>query len=223
MLFKKCPNQQSRKSARSGTSDMSVDPKHYRAARLALPRLPLPAILGFAAAGLGGVLFLAYSGFSSGETGHSLVSLADDAPVYEARAVPMDSRPENIYERAVSIARALTATRNEAHRSGASEEGGIVERQGPTLLADATETLRGFNRFSNSSVANNYLTLTGVTFGMSAQMAPSGFAAPDAETETVISSPVPEASTWLCGAALLALVAVRGVHASWHRKRRRDQ
>jgi hypothetical protein len=202
---------------------MSVEPKHYRAAHLALPRLPLPAILGFAAAALGGVLFLAHSGFSSAEAGHSLVPLADDVPVYEARAVPMDPPPENILERAVSISRALTATRSEAPQSGTSEEGGIAEPLGPTLLADATETLRGFNHFSNSSVGNNYLTLTGVTFGMSAQMAPSGFAAPDAETETVISSPVPEASTWLCGAALLALVAVRGVHASWHRKRRRDQ
>jgi len=200
---------------------MPVAPKTYRAARLDLPRLPLPAILGFAVVGLGGALFLGYSGFSSADTGHSPVSLDGSVPVYEARAVPVDPRPENIFERAASVARALTVTPAEAERSGTSEEGRMVEPQGPTLLADATETLRGFNRFSNSGVANNYLALTGGTFGMSAQMAPSGFAAPDAETE--ISAPVPEASTWLCGAALLALVAVRGVHASWRRNQKRSE
>jgi len=200
---------------------MSVDPKRYRAARLALPRLPLPAILGFAVAGLGGALFLAYSGSSSAESKHSL-PLADEVPVYQARAVPLDPQPENVFERAVSMARALTATRSEAPRSRTSEADRKAEPLGgPTLLSKENGSLRGFNRFSLGGAPNNYLALTGATFGMSAQMAPSGFAAPDAES--VVSAPVPEVSTWLCGAALLALIAVRGVHASWHRHQKRGE
>jgi hypothetical protein len=179
----------------------------------------LPAILGFAVAGFGGALFLAHSNFSSAETKHSISSV-DDAPVYTARAVPLDPRPENVFERAVSIAQTLTATVSEAPQSETSEESEkVAEPSGPTLLADANRGLKGFNRFSKFSIANNYLTLTGATFGMSAQMSSAGFIAPDAET--MVSSPVPEASTWLCGAALLALVAVRGVHASWHRHQKR--
>jgi hypothetical protein len=201
---------------------MSAATKRYRAARLAPPWIPLPAILGFAVAGFGGALFLAYSNFSSAETKHSL-PVADDVPVYEARAVPLDPRPESTFERAVSIARALTATASEGPRSETSEESENSEKatpSGPTLLANARGIFKGFNRFSNIGAANSYLALTGTTFGMSAQMSPSGFVAPDAET--LVSSPVPEASTWLCGAALLALVAVRGVHASWHRHQRRS-
>jgi hypothetical protein len=199
---------------------MSVAPERYRAARLAVPRLPLPAILGFAVVGLGGALFLAYSNFSSAETKHSL-AVAEDVPVYEARAVPLDPRPESTFERAVSIARALTATASEGPRpeSEGSENSEEAAASGPTLLADAHGIFKGFNRFSNIGAANSYLAFTGTTFGMSAQMSPSGFVAPDAET--LVSSPVPETSTWLCGAALLALVAVRGVHASWHRHQRR--
>lgn len=199
---------------------MPFAPEHYRAARLAFPRLPLPAVLGFAVAGFGGALFLAYSSFSEPETKHSLAS-ANDVPVYAARAVPKDQGPEDIAQRAISIARALTATRSEApQRSEASEAGQEAETTtNPTLMSDANGELRGFSRFANASAANSYLALTGATFGMSAQMAPSGFAAPDAET--IISAPVPEASTWLCGAALIALVAVRGIHASWHRNQRR--
>jgi hypothetical protein len=87
-------------------------------------------------------------------------------------------------------------------------------------LADASGGLRGFSRFAHFGVENSYLTLTGATFGMSAQMVPSGFFAPDAES--IISAPVPEASTWLCSAALLALVVARGLHASWHRHQRRS-
>jgi hypothetical protein len=35
-------------------------------------------------------------------------------------------------------------------------------------------------------------------------------------------APVPEASTWLCGAALIALVGARGAHARWHRSQQRS-
>ena len=200
---------------------MPVAPEHYRAARLALPRLPLTAILGFAVTGFGGALFLAYSTFSAPETSHSLVS-ASAAPVYEARAVPLDSKPEEAAARAASIARAIIATRSEAQRPKRAEPDreGDGESSEPTLLTDASGELRGFSRFAHFGVENSYLTLTGATFGMSAQMAPSGFFAPDAET--IISAPVPEASTWLCGAALLALVVARGLHASWHRHQRRS-
>ena len=200
---------------------MPVGPEHYRAARLALPRLPLPAILGFAVMGFGGALFLAYSTFSASETSHSLVS-ASAAPVYEARAVPLDSKPEEAAARAASIARAIIATRSEAQRPerGEADREGDGESAEPTLLADANGELRGFSRFAHSGVANSYLTLTGATFGMSAQMAPAGFFAPDAES--IISAPVPEASTWICGVALLVLVVARGLYASWHRHQRRS-
>jgi hypothetical protein len=200
---------------------MSAASKHYRAASLATPWLPLPAILGFAVAGFGGALFLAYSNFSSAQTKHAS-PVAEEVPVYEARAVPLDPRPQDVFERAVSIVRALTATVSNAPQSEKnedSENGEKVAPSGPTLLADTHGTLKGFNRFSTFNIANNYLSLTGTTFGMSAQMSPSGFIAPDAET--AVSSPVPEASTWLCGAALIVLVAVRGARASWHRNRRR--
>jgi hypothetical protein len=198
---------------------MSVDPEHYRAARVALPRLPLPAILGFGVAGFGGALFLAYSTFSAPEATHSLASKSN-VPVYEARAVPLDPKPEDVAARATSIARALTATPSESERSqtiGAERE---LEQSESELLPGADGELRGFSRFGNSGAANSYLAVTGTTFGMNAHMAPSGISASDAET--AIFAPVPEASTWLCGAALLALVVARGLHASWYRHQRRS-
>jgi hypothetical protein len=200
---------------------MAVAPEHYRAARLALPRLPLPAILCFAVVGFGGALFLTYSSFRSAETTHSLVAKSA-APVYEARAVPLDSRPEDIAERAAAIARAILATQSEAQRSARREAGREMERElsEPTLLSDNNGELRGFSHFAHSGVANSYLTLTGTTFAMAGHMAPSGVFASDGEI--VSFAPVPEASTWLCGAALLALVVARGLHASWHRHQRRS-
>jgi hypothetical protein len=197
---------------------MSVTPEYYRAARLALPRLPLPAILGFAVAGFGGALFLAYTSFGGAELKHLAVS-TNDVPVYEARAVPLDPQPEDIAQRTFSIAKALAATQIEAERSKTNEAGREGETISPTLFSDAPGELRGFSRFANFAAANSYLALTGATFGMSAQMSPSGFVGPDAES--VVSAPVPEASTWLCGAALLILVAARGVYATWHRNQRR--
>lgn len=198
---------------------MSAAPEHYRAAHHALPRLPLPAIFVFAITGLGGALFLAYSSFSTPETGHSLVS-ASAAPVHEARGVPRDPKPEEAAARAAAIARAIIATRSESQPSERGEPGREEgESSGSTLLSETNGELKGFSRFAHSRTANNYLALTGTSFGMSAQTAPSGFFAPDAET--IISAPVPEASTWLCSVALLALVVARGLHASWHRHQRR--
>jgi hypothetical protein len=220
VLFHNCPNQRLENAVRLGKHDMAVTPKHYRAARLALPRLPLPAIIAFAVAGLGGALFLARTGVTMAEGTHSYRS-ANDIPVYSARAVPFDSPREDAAQRNGSIVRALTATQTQVHRAETSEVEGAASVSGPTLLAEANRELRGFAGFSDFAGANTYLAVTGTTFGISAQTAPSGFAAPDAETVT--ASPVPEASTWWCGGALLVLVAARGLHASWHRKHRRDQ
>ena len=203
---------------------MAVAPEDHRAARLAIPYLPLAAILGFALFGVGGSLFLAYSSFSFAEAKRAVVA-SNDAHVYSARAVPFDSPREDAAQRAASIARALTATEMQVHRAETPEETlGAAALSGPALLAAANRELRGFSGFSNFVGANSFLAFTGTSFGISAQSLPSGFAAPDAEMVTSSpTAPVPEASTWMCGGALLVLVAVRGAHASWHRKRRRDQ
>jgi hypothetical protein len=197
---------------------MAVAPKYYRAARLAIPRLPLPAIIGFAVAGLGGALFLVRTGVTIAEESHSFRSVKD-IPIYSARAVPFDPPQEDAVQRIASIARALTATQTQVHRAETNEVEGASSVSGPTLLAEANRELRGFAGFSNFAGANTYLAFTGTSFGISAQTAPSGFAAPDAETVT--TSAVPEASTWWCGGALVVLVAARGLHASWHRNQRR--
>jgi hypothetical protein len=200
---------------------MAVAPEHYRAARLApLPRLPLSAIFGFSVAGVGGALFLAYSTFHAPETTHSLAS-ATPVPVYEARAVPFDPKPEDAAARATAVARALTATPSDPQRS---EKGEADSGEAPSeskLLPGADGDLSGFSRFANSGSANSYLAITGTAFGISAHMAPSGISATDAET--IVLAAVPEASTWLCGAALLALVVARGLHASWCRHQRRSE
>lgn len=197
---------------------MAVAPEHYRAARLGLPHLPLAAILGFAAFGVAGSVFLAYTTFSHGTAQHSAAS-SHDAPVYEARAVPFDTQPEDPARRAAAITRALTATQTQVRRAETVDaEGGASVANRP-LLAETDRELRGFEGFSRFTGANSFLAFTGTAFGMSAQNTPSGHAAPDAETFT--TAPVPEASTWMCGGALLVLVAYRGARASWHRKRRR--
>ena len=197
---------------------MAIAPKHSCAVHLGPPQLPLAAILGFAAFGVAGSVFLAYTSFSHGTAQHSAAT-PHDVPVYEARAVPFDTQREDPMQRAAMIARALTATRTQVQRveSGEPEEATPVSDF--PLLTETDHELRGFPGFSNFAGANSFLAFTGTTFGMSAQNAPSGFAAPDAETFT--SAPVTEASTWVCGGALLVLVAYRGARASWHRKRRR--
>jgi hypothetical protein len=195
---------------------MAVAPEHFRAARLAIPRLPLPAILGFAIVAVGGSIFLAATSFNRAEAKHS-VAASTDVPVYSAQAVPFDSPREAPGERAASIARALSATQRQVFpESIEPQEAAPVSK--PALLAEANRQLRGFSGFPNFAGGNNFAALTGTSFGISAQSAPSGFAAPDAEMTT---SAVPEASTWMCGGALLALVALRGAHASWHRRQRR--
>ncbi|HKP92514.1 MAG TPA: hypothetical protein VJS88_01360 [Chthoniobacterales bacterium] len=192
-------------------------PEHHRSANLAVPRLPLPAILAFAIVGLGGSVFLAFTSFSHGEA-HYSVAKPQDVPVYSARAVPFERQIEDAAERAASIVRALTATPTESQPSAASDREGGASGAAPTLLADASRDFRGFLGFSAFG-ANTYLTLTATAFGISAQSSPSGFVAPDAET--LVAAAVPETPTWLCGAALVALVAGRGIRASRVRSRRR--
>ena len=199
---------------------MAVDPEHLQAARLFLPKLPLSAILGLALFGVGGSVFLTYTSFSFDEA-KPLVATPKDAPVYSARAVPFDPPPESPAQRAASIAQALmaTPTQTQTNRGETFDAEEISSASGPTLLAESDRELRGFTGFSSFVGANSFLALTGTSFGISAQSAPSGFVAADAETFT--ASAVPEASTWLCGGALLVLVAFRGAHASWHRNQRR--
>lgn len=197
---------------------MPVAPEQLSAARLAIPRLPLSAILGFTLFGVGGSIFLAYTTFSHGEIKRAATP-SNDARVYEARAVPFDAPREDPAQRAASIARALTATQTDVRLSEDADEQSASAHSQPVLLAESSHDLRGFNRFANFSGANNYLAVTGTSFGISAQSTPSGFMAADAETLT--AAPVPEASTWLCGGALFLLVAARGARAQWHRKRRR--
>jgi hypothetical protein len=186
---------------------------------MAVPWLPLPAILGFTLLGVGGSVLLTYTTFSFAEAERSATP-SDKARVYEARAVPFDSLRENPAQRVASIARALTATQAEVHRAETVESAKSASNFQPLLLADSDRQLRGFLGFGNFSGANSYLAVSNTSFGMSAQSAPAGFAAPDAET--LIAAPVPEASTWVCGAALFVLVAARGMRAHWHRKRGRD-
>jgi hypothetical protein len=197
---------------------MAVTPEHYRAARITIPRLPISAILGFALFGIGGSAFLAYTTFSFGEA-KPVAATSNEAPVYSARAVPFDSHHEDPAHRAASIARALTVSQGQARRAEIVEETQTASASDPVLLAESDRELKGFPGFSNIAVANSFLAFTGTSFGISAQNSPSGLVAPDAETLT--TAPVPEASTWLCGGALLMLVAVRGAHASWHRNQRR--
>ena len=196
---------------------MAVAPEHFRAARLAIPRLPLPAILGFAFVAVGGSIFLAFTSFNHAEAKHS-VAASTEMPVYSAQAVPFDSPREEPGERAASIARALSATQRQGFPAESIEPQEEAPVSKPALLAEANRQLRGFSGFPDFAGGNNFAALTGTSFGISAQSAPSGFAAPDAEMTT---SAVPEASTWMCGGALLVLVAVRGAHARWHRSQRR--
>ncbi len=197
---------------------MPVAREHLRTARLALPWLSLWAILGFSLFGFGGSLFLAYTTFSHDEIKSPMAST--DTQVYDAQPAPFDSPRENPAKRAELIARALRVAQAEVQHAKPLETDAPLAKSEPLLLADSHRELRGFSRFANFAGSNSYLAVAGTSFGISAENTPSGFVAPDAETFT--AAPVPEASTWMCGGALFMLVAARGVHARWHRKRRRD-
>lgn len=197
---------------------MAVAPKPDRTARFALPWLPLPAILGFALFGVGGSVFLAFTTFNYDPPKPSAAP-SKDVPVYAARAIPFDTPREDKADRAASIARALTAAQTEMRPTEEFESQQKAQSTSSLLVAENRE-LRGFGRLANFSGANSYLAVTGMSFGIMAQDAPSGFMAPDAETFE--NSAVPEASTWICGGALFVLVAARGIRARWHRSRNRS-
>ena len=197
---------------------MAITPGHNRAPGSTLPWLSLPAILGFSLLGVGGSIVLTYTTFNYAEA-QPPVTASNDAKVYEARAVPFDSPRENPAQRE-AISRALSATQVEVRHAETVDPARGPEISRPLLLADSNRELRGFRGFENSGGANNYLAVTGTSFGISAQSAPSGFVAPDAET--LSAAPVPEASTWMCGAALLVLIGARGMRAHLYRKRRRE-
>jgi hypothetical protein len=181
---------------------MPAAPEHLRAARIAIPRLPFPAILVFAVIGLGGSLFLTYtSSFTSAEPIKAAASPTDSRPIYSVPAVPFDSIPEAVAERATpeavaerGIAGAQSAPKapSETHRPETAQSGGDSASSEPALFAEASRKFKGFNEFSESGVTNNFATLTQTTFGMIAQSNAPAYA-PDADG---IASPVPEPSTW---------------------------
>src|SRR5205814_9441026 len=98
---------------------MAIAPGNIRAPSSALPWLPLPAILGFSLLGLGGSIVLTYTTFSYAEAPRP-VTASKDGKVYEARAVPFDSRRETPVSRD-AISRALTATQVEVRRPEETE------------------------------------------------------------------------------------------------------
>jgi hypothetical protein len=199
---------------------MAVAPEQFRAARLAIPRMPLPAVLGFVFLGIGGSIFLTYTAFNHGEE-KRFVAASDDSHVYAAPAVPFDPAPEDPSQRAASIARALAAAQSEALHATDARFESQSENSDRIVVSESDRELRGFSRFATLGGTNSYLAMKGAGFGISAETTPVGFMAPDATTFG--STVVPEASTWCYGCALFMLVAARGAHAHWHRKRRREQ
>jgi hypothetical protein len=202
---------------------MSAAPNHRRAARIAVPRLPLPAILAFAVLGLGGSLFLGYTNsFSSSSSADPIEMSAAtnkaDVPVYSVRAVPFDSTPASVDPRAIASVQTVETAQTEPGQTQADELAGNPASAEPLLFSEASRELKGFNKFSSLGAVSNSLAVTGTTYGMLAQSTAPSYVAPDAEA---ISAPVPESSTWWYAAVLLAFVVARAVHASWHRNHRR--
>lgn len=179
----------------------------------AVPRLPLPAVLGFAAMGLGGAFFLAFSTFQTAD-GISSHRLPAEVPVYSARAVPHDPEDSVIAMKLLALAQQQEMARKNA---GRGEKSG--ETPSDPLSSDGNAESPGFSRLSRFAASNTYLALAAANLavGISAQTNPSGHQAPDAETETL--SMVPEPSTWMCGLGLLVLVGARCVRANWRRHR----
>ncbi|HKP03189.1 MAG TPA: hypothetical protein VJU77_07445 [Chthoniobacterales bacterium] len=198
---------------------MPAAPKHYRAARIAVPRLPLPAILIFAVAGLGGSLFLAYTGsVSSADPIRTVAATSDDVAVYSARAVPFDSSPASVAARAIAAVQTVATGRGESGQTQTDEMAGDQASSEPLLFSEASHRLKGFNRFSSFGAASNSLAVTSTTSGFFAESNAPSYVAPDAEG---ISAPVPESSTWWYAAALLMSLVVRALHATWRRNHRR--
>ena len=197
---------------RTAGGKRSANPSVRPIAKVLVATVPLPAILGFAAVGLGGALFLSYSFFPGGAATASSARSVNEVPVYSARAVPRDA--ENTAEAPAPIT--LTAKKREATARTESNPVATAETSASSrsLIASSTKTgFDGFDGFANSRSSNSFLALSGAPMGVgiSAESS-SGHSAPDA----VSLSSVPEPSTWLAGAALGALVGGR-----WLRSRRR--
>ncbi|HXM32532.1 MAG TPA: hypothetical protein VN921_02690 [Chthoniobacterales bacterium] len=193
-----------------------------RFADIAVPRLPLSAIFGFAIVGFGGALFLAYSRFSSADAITSARS-PDEVPVYSARAVPLDPAPERIAAESVARLHPTVAAQAESERTQAAEQTQTIEPKSSDSLfaSSASGELKGFRNFTNFSASNLYLAVTGGNFatGISAQTNASGDMAPDAAMDTM--SMLPEPSAWFCGVGLIALVGARFLRARLRRTRSR--
>jgi len=209
------------------TSKNSRTDKARRSARdrfadLAVPRLPLSAIFGFAIVGFGGALFLAYSRFSSAD-GITSARSPVEVPVYSARAVPLDPEHGRIAEEPVLGLRPTVTTEAESERTQRAERSPTDEPTSSDSLfaSSARGELRGFSNFTNFSASNLYLAVAGGNFatGISAQTNAPGDMAPDAAMDTM--SVLPEPSAWLCGAGLIALVGARVVRSRWRRSRSR--
>jgi hypothetical protein len=194
-----------------------------RFADIAVPRLPLSAIFGFAIVGCGGALFLAYSRFSSADATASARS-PDEVPVYSARAVPLDPVPERI------AAESLAGLRPTVTGQAMESETVRKQRAARFETADGTASdslfassargeLGGFNHFANFSAPNIYLAVAGGNLGTGISAQTNAPMAPDAAMDTM--SMLPEPSAWFCGAGLIALVGARLVRARWRRSRSR--
>lgn len=198
---------------------MSAEPEHFRAARIPIPRLPFPAILFFAVAGLGGALFLTYtSSFTGAEPIKAAPSSAKDVPIYAVPAVPFTTDPEAVPTQETPSARVATSAPSGPRPAETADFADTSASSEPVLFAEADRKLKGFNRFSDFGGASNFMALNATTFGMAAQSNAPGYLGPE---DNGLAAPVPEPSTWLCGVALLALLLTRGLHASWHRHHRR--
>src|SRR4051812_28488190 len=125
---------------------MPVAPEHPRSSGMAVPWLPLPAILGFTLLGVGGSVLLTYTTFSFAEA-ERLPTPSDHARVYEARAVAF----ENPAQRVALIGRALTATQTDVRRAETLESERSASNSEPMLLTDSDRELRGFPGFGNFS------------------------------------------------------------------------
>lgn len=176
-------------------------------------------MLALATFGLGGSIFLAYTSFSITHGPSFVAASASTVPVYSARAVPFDPPVTKTQRKAVSVAQTVAMARAESARTLPAESNQAVEDS--LLPSVPSGDLKGFHGFSSFNAGNVYLTLTATTFGMSAQTNAPSYMGADVEMDSV--APVPEASTWLCGVALAALVGARGLRAKWHRSRRRSE
>ncbi|MEY2564432.1 MAG: hypothetical protein QOH88_2625 [Verrucomicrobiota bacterium] len=194
----------------------SASPSVRPIAKLLVPTVPLPAVLGFAAFALGGALFLSYSFFPGGaRTATTTGRSVNEVPIYSARAVPRDAgHPAAVSAQVAPAAKREAVAQSESNPNQTAE----VNSSSRTLIASATEAgFKGFDGFANSRSPNSLLALGGVPTGvaMSAEFSSSGHSAPDA----VSLSSVPEPSTWLAGAALCALVGGRWLRSRLRRAR----